>query len=288
MARTPQHSTQRSRKPRKWLRPAAIEREYVRYLATVARDVNGAVEAVVVPVLVQLRQDDWRDTPEATGWYERLRMAIADAAAAIVLPAVAEQVANFARRVSSFNADQLHAILRAAYGVDIFQAEPWLVDVLRQFEAENIRLIRSIPQQALDRLQGKIIHAVRVGTPTARLKQMIREDYGVTARRAELIARDQIGKLNGQLTGARQQGIGVTSYRWRGSLDERERDEHVAREGEVIAWDDPPSDGHPGEPINCRCWAEPVLPLLEDLQGLIYTDPLPARGFSRTRLGTPP
>lgn len=288
MAQTIPPSTQRPHRPRKWLRPAAIEREYVKYLRDIVRDVNGAIEAFIVPVLAELRQDDWRDTPETTGWYERLRMAIADTAAAIALPALAERVGAFARQVSGFNADQLHAILRAAYGVDIFQTEPWLADVLRQFEAENIRLIRSIPQQALDRLQGKVIQAVRAGTSTARLKVMIREEYGVTARRAELIARDQVGKLNGQLTRARQQGIGVTSYKWRGSLDERERDEHVAREGKVIPWDEPPADGHPGEPIQCRCWAEPVLPLLQDLQGLVYIDPMPTRGFTRTRLGTPP
>lgn len=288
MAQTIPPSTQRPRRPRKWLRPAAIEREYVKYLRGIARDVNGAIEVSIIPVLAELRQDDWRDTPETTGWYERLRLAIADTAAAIALPALAERVGAFARQVSGFNADQFHAILRAAYGVDVFQTEPWLADVLRQFEAENIRLIRSIPQQALDRLQGKVIQAVRVGTPTALVKTMIRDEYAVTTRRAELIARDQVGKLNGQLTGARQQSIGVTSYKWRGSLDERERDEHVAREGKVIPWNEPPSDGHPGEPIQCRCWAEPVLPLLQDIQGLVYTDPMPARGFSRTRLGTPP
>ncbi|TFL14209.1 phage head morphogenesis protein [Pusillimonas caeni] len=288
MAQTTQRSTRPPRKPRKWLRPASIEREYVRYLRDIARDVNGAIEAKIIPVLSQLRQDDWRDIPESTGWYERLRLAVADAAALVTLPALVETVSRFGRRVDDFNAAQFHAILRAAYRVDIFQAEPWLAEVLSQFEAENIRLIRSIPQQALDRLHGKIVQAVRNGTPTALLRDTVREEYGITLRRAELIARDQIGKLNGQLTGQRQQGIGVTSYRWRGSLDERERDEHVAREGREIAWDDPPNDGHPGEPIQCRCWAEPILPLLEDIEGLVYTDPMPARGFTRTRLGIPP
>jgi len=250
--------------------------------------VNGAIEAAIIPVLGELRQDDWRDIPESTGWYETLRQAVAEAAELITLPALVERIAQFGRRVDQFNAAQFHALLRAAYGVDIFQSERWLAEVLSQFEAENIKLIRSIPQQALDKLHGKIVQAVRAGTPTALLREAVREEYGVTRRRAELIARDQIGKLNGQLTGARQKAIGVTSYKWRGALDERERDEHVAREGQEIPWDEPPWDGHPGEPINCRCWAEPVLPLLEDREGLVYTDPLPRRRLTRTRLGTPP
>lgn len=288
MARTTRPATRRPRKPRKWLRPAAVEREYLAYVTGIAREVNTAIQTAIVPLLGQLRQDDWRDIPESTGWYETLRQAVAEAAGLITLPALAERIAQFGRRSNEFNAHQFHAIIRAAYGVDVFRTEPWLLEVLSQFEAENIKLIRSIPQQSLDRLHGKIVQAVRKGTPTATLRELIRDEYGVTQRRAQLIARDQIEKLNGQLTAQRQRSIGVQSYRWRGVLDTRERDEHVAREGRIFSWDEPPYDGHPGEPINCRCWAEPVLPLLEDLEGLVYTDPLPSRGYSGTRLGTPP
>jgi len=257
------------RKPRKWLRPAAIENEYVSYVRRIARDVNGAVQAAVMPVTSEFRQDDWRDIPETEGWYERLRLAIAEAAGLIALPALADEVARFAERVSSFNARQYHSVIRSAYGVDVFKTEPWLSEVLSQFEAENIRLIKSIPQQALDRLHGKIVQAVRQGTPLKDVKALVRAEYGVTSARAELIARDQIGKLNGQLTQYRQQRIGIKSYRWRGVLDERERDEHVDREGEAFLWDSPPDGGHPGQPVRCRCWAEPVLPGLEDLDALI-------------------
>ena len=276
------------RRPRKWLRPAGVEWDYRRYLVGVARDVADAVEAVVIPVLPTLREDDYRDIPPSEGWYERLRQAIVEAGALVSLPGMAERVAQVAAGIDRFNRAQFHTMLRSAYGVDIFRAEPWLVDVLRPWEAENIKLIKSIPQQALDRMHGRIVAAVRSGTPTVELASWIRREYGVTRSRAELIARDQVGRLNGQLTEERQTGIGVKSYNWRGSLDERERDEHVQREGKTFSWDEPPPDGHPGEPIQCRCWAEPVLPLLEDIEGLVFTNPIPARGFSRTRLGTPP
>ncbi|TXH57102.1 MAG: hypothetical protein E6Q97_05015 [Desulfurellales bacterium] len=35
------------------------------------------------------------------------------------------------------------------------------------------------------------------------------------------------------------------------------REEHEDREGESYTWTDPPEDGHPGEAVNCRCYAEP-------------------------------
>jgi SPP1 gp7 family putative phage head morphogenesis protein len=66
---------------------------------------------------------------------------------------------------------------------------------------------------------------------------------------------------------ARQTELGVKQYTWRTSLDERVRPEHQEREGEVFSWAKPPKDGHPGQPINCRCTADPDLSaILDDLE----------------------
>lgn len=46
-------------------------------------------------------------------------------------------------------------------------------------------------------------------------------------------------------------------YTWRTAKDERVRASHPANDGQVFAWNDPPSIGHPGHERNCRCWAEP-------------------------------
>jgi SPP1 gp7 family putative phage head morphogenesis protein len=95
----------------------------------------------------------------------------------------------------------------------------------------------------------------------------------VAESRAKLIARDQVGKLFGAIQEARQVGLGIDRYTWRTSNDNRVRDTHEKREGESYSWNDPPGDlsdpgdgGHPGFPINCRCWAEPDLTaILENL-----------------------
>ncbi|QQR36566.1 minor capsid protein [Devosia oryziradicis] len=46
-------------------------------------------------------------------------------------------------------------------------------------------------------------------------------------------------------------------YVWRSNGDNRVRQSHAARHGEVFAWDTPPSGGHPGTEPNCRCWPDP-------------------------------
>jgi SPP1 gp7 family putative phage head morphogenesis protein len=100
---------------------------------------------------------------------------------------------------------------------------------------------------------------------------------GITQRHARLIARDQIGKLNGQVTQTTQRLAGVTEYVWVTSDDERVRGtpggrypkakpSHFALDGETFRWDQPPMSGpgtqrrNPGEPIQCRCWGDPKLP----------------------------
>ena len=157
--------------------------------------------------------------------------------------------------------------MRRALGVDVITGDAALQTSMRVWEAENIALIKSIPEQAVSRLQGQITEAVRRGTPLADLRKLIVEEFGVTDRRAQLIARDQIGKLNSDITQYRQTDIGVDEYTWRGILDARERPEHVAREGKVYSWSKPPAGGdHPGREIRCRCTADPVLPSWSELE----------------------
>jgi SPP1 gp7 family putative phage head morphogenesis protein len=258
------------RRQRRWLRPAAIEREYAALLVSWADEVNAAVAAK----FDAFRTDAVEDIPESAGWQETVRLAFLSAAALLSSARITYRIAEFSRRAAEFNHRQFHAVLRSVYGIDLFVAEPWLADVLKAWEAENIGLIRSIPSRALESMHGQVVAALRRGATRREVSEALRHQYGVTRSRARLIARDQIGKLNGQLTQERQTSIGVEAYIWRGMLDERERDSHVAREGKRFLWSEPPPDGHPSYAIQCRCSAEAELPLLQDLKGVQFSLPL--------------
>ena len=55
--------------------------------------------------------------------------------------------------------------------------------------------------------------------------------------------------------------MGIEEYRWRTSKDERVRATHAANEGKVFRWDTPPAEtGHPGNDVQCRCDARPIIP----------------------------
>ena len=257
------------RKPPKWLYPLQVQREYQKWLDQYVDRIIASVKANLDGIL-DIRFDDVRDIPPSDGWYEALRRALLEivAGTALLEPELEELVKGLFDQANRFNRSQFHQMLRRSYGVDIFTAEPKLAELMAIWEAENIRLIRSIPTEYVNQLQGRIVAAVQEGKSGVQLRTIIEETFDLPRNRAHLIARDQIEKLNGQLTQARQESIGVTQYRWRGVLDQRERKEHYEREGQVFQWDEPPDDGHPGQPINCRCWPEAVLSNLDDLKAL--------------------
>jgi SPP1 gp7 family putative phage head morphogenesis protein len=176
---------------------------------------------------------------------------------------IADLTRRVAQAVSEQNKRGIGGVFKDVLGVDVFAAEPWLAAETRAFVESNVNLIKTIPEQYLGRVEQMVYDGARRGTSWRDVAANLEDGpYDSSKYRAERIARDQIGKFNGQLTELRQTQAGVSSYVWRTSLDERVRDEHAQREGKKFDWSDPPADGHPGEAINCRCYAEPVL---EDL-----------------------
>jgi SPP1 gp7 family putative phage head morphogenesis protein len=150
--------------------------------------------------------------------------------------------------------------------VDPLIHEPHLQARAAAFTSENVALIKTVPQKFFGEIEARVAAGVRAGDRASDIAQDIQDRFGVAETNATRIANDQIGKFIGELNKVRQEGLGITHYTWRGVLDNRERADHEDREGERFAWDDAPEDGHPGEPINCRCFAEPDLDaILEDL-----------------------
>ncbi|MDT8894193.1 minor capsid protein [Halomonas sp. I1] len=266
----------------KWAHPEAIEREYTKTLKQYARRCQRAVNELMMPEVPRLvemagmRGDALGESEEENEgtWADRLNEILGTVLAALLGrraqqvfegmagPASASDVGvtEFGERVSRFNLRQFVKLVRRVYGEPYSKAEPDLDKLMRAWELENLKLIRSIPERYVDDLQGVIIRAINEGQSATDLRDTIRATYDKPVNRAQLIANDQISKLNAQITKYRQQAIGIDEYYWRGVLDWRERAHHRRREREAFKWSKPPRDGHPGQPIHCRCWASPKWP----------------------------
>jgi len=175
-----------------------------------------------------------------------------------------EQLMKLALRYGQLTAEyqkrQLVAQARAAVGVDLNKArglDAGVVGKISTFAVENAQLVQGLGPRLADDLARTVAQATVEGSRWETVADLLAERAGVSESRAKLIARDQMGKLFGEVNAERQQNLGVTRYVWRTMRDNRVREEHEVREGDSYDWSDPPEDGHPGEAVNCRCYAEP-------------------------------
>lgn len=126
--------------------------------------------------------------------------------------------------------------------------------------AVNVNLIKSLPSQYLDKTRSLVLNGAAQGRRHEDLAGDIQKQLNVSETRAKLIARDQMAKVNASITEAKQQALGITEYEWSTAGDERVRESHADNDGKTFRWDSPPAEtGHPGDDVNCRCVAIPII-----------------------------
>lgn len=185
---------------------------------------------------------------------------------------VEDMVSRHFRMESARHTDRWVAQVNSAIGVNL-QAVVSAQDIAPTIEvatARSVALIRGVTDDLAKRIETTILDMVTQGRSNAAIAEALGEAFGFGRKRAKLIARDQAAKFNAALNRLRQQQAGVTEYVWWTVLDERVRGNpsgkypnakpsHWDRHGKTFKWSAGPADGNPGEPINCRCIARPVL-----------------------------
>jgi SPP1 gp7 family putative phage head morphogenesis protein len=254
----------RTRKIPRQVGPKLIELEYGKRLISLLNQVKEAYQPLfaAMPALLRSNSDTRSrvDSDEA----DQARALLATAREKVSIRNVDDLAKSFANRTSEHNKTQLDRQLRAGIGADIIRAEPNLQPIMSIFVVSNVELVTKLTADLQADLRSNVMLALQNNENITQFAERIQKTIQVKESRARLIARDQIGKLYGQINAKRQTALGIKRFIWRTSHDERVRDEHEALDGEVFAYDDPPSEGLPGEPIQCRCYAEPVL---DDLLG---------------------
>ncbi len=186
--------------------------------------------------------------------------------------AIAAVVRSMGQRVNVRSRDNVRRQFKRVLGVDVLAAEPWLADEVAAFTRENVKLIESVADEGLADVEQMVMRNVKAGAGPGRIRQQLEETFDLSRSRADLIARDQTTKFHARLSRLRLQGQGVDRYRWQTSQDQRVRDTHRHLNGTLQNFNRPPvtvtsgrragERNNPGEDIQCRCWAEP---LIEDL-----------------------
>lgn len=145
---------------------------------------------------------------------------------------------------------------------------PAMRDVFRATVEENVSLIKSIGVQYHQQVVGMVMRSVQTGRDLGTLTKELEARFGVTKRRAALIARDQNNKATAVMTRVRQKEAGIKQAVWLHSLGGKEpRPTHLKNNGQVYdidkGWFDPDPRVRrriwPGELINCRCVPKPIV-----------------------------
>jgi len=256
--------------------PDSVEREYTRELVRYSKKLQSDVNTVLVPKIGSLKRQLDNEL-RADGWIDELAALLLELANLAIghSSIVVRKLPGYFEAMSKFNEGQFKMVVKANTGLDlppvmqgapsssilgvnVFRSEPYLKPLAEAWVSENTALIKSLPTRLHPELEGIVRRGVMAGTSVKDIQNQIKERYGVTDYRARLIAQDQTLKMNAELTRYRLQSVGVKEYTWRTVQDSRVRPDHVERNGKLFTWDKPPPDGHPGQPVRCRCRAEAV------------------------------
>lgn len=265
----------RVKKPGRWTplpQPLALEATYAEAVVGMLDRAWAVLMQRLAPVLAQAEADEREDAAHLDAKPKKRKASVTFEIVMEDLPERVEEpfslgVEPAAQRVAkAADAAHLRAVRKQfaqAVGVQVLQAAPELAPVVRDFTKRNVELIKSLPAEVLPKLRKELAAALDSGARPPELAKLLQERYGVAKRKAEFIARDQVGKLYSSLTEERHKALGITRYKWRTSRDNRVRRRHVKREGVVFEYAKPPNedptDGHAGRPPRCRCNQEPLL-----------------------------
>lgn len=154
-------------------------------------------------------------------------------------------------------------------------------DIVKMAIFNNVSYIRSIPEEYFKDITGAVTRSMEFGGSIASLQKEIEHTYGVTQRRAKLIAYDQTRKVYSDLSLQKMKDAGFTKVKWvHSNAGEVPRCFHVHKwdghseppnglNGYIFDINNPPViqkakgkreevRGFPAQLINCRCFLVPV------------------------------
>lgn len=242
--------------------------------AALKKELPGIMTAYKAEQRNDSRHDDGRDFEgKVRDALDRVAQELEETQGKYGLEEFVEKIAKLTQKKSL---SEWKRLCRSTLGIDLwddYYSGDFYSEVLKKWVDENVLKIKTIPTQTLGDMQQIILEGFRNGASANQIAKDIQEKYNVTKRQAELLARDQVGTLNSEITKKQHQDAGITHYKWSTSGDSRVRECHKALDGKTFSWDDPPqmwhmtkSRGkvmdarycHPGQDYCCRCVAIPV------------------------------
>ncbi len=240
--------------------PRGIEREYTRALLAIVVECHRALQPLfdeLPQLLAEARAELRVDAAGSRRLSDLIEQARTTMNGRLTKSRAENLAASVGNAVSQFHKREFAKQLRAGLGVDMFTGDSKNRTLLTGFVQENVSHIKDIPRRVIGDVEKTVSRAMQRGKTVPDIAEELTKHFD--EGRAARIARDQTLTLYGQFNESRQQELGIEGFIWRTVGDDAVRQEHQDRDGRHYSWDDPPDGEIPGEPINCRCYAEPLL-----------------------------
>lgn len=150
-----------------------------------------------------------------------------------------KKVIKKAKQINAFNKRAIEQSLASTVKKSLSIPVSKTIEASMQFfVSDNVRLIKSINSDLLGQVQEIVYSGVRRGVGFASLAEEFEKAFTISKKRARIIARDQINKLNADLTRHRHLILGIENYKWSTAKDERVRTSHEVLEGKICSYVD--------------------------------------------------
>ena len=244
---------------RVWQYPMAVERGYKQWIMKYIKSLTQSIKDNLVPIQSFInshyRQDD------DTSYDEQLAIAISSAIqASMTQEQIETALMNLYTETDIYNKGQIEAVYKSLGQAPIVYSGDAENTLRSQFTQQNRMLVESIRTDIRTKLIYEVNNQVNNGYDEAEIIAVVNKAKEQAYKRADKIAHNEIGNLDGRMCKQRQLANGITHYQWRTVRDERVRPWHEDREGKIFAWNKPPFDGHPREALFCRCEPAPCIP----------------------------
>ncbi|MES2155482.1 MAG: minor capsid protein [bacterium] len=140
------------------------------------------------------------------------------------------------------------------------------VAMVAAVELSTKREVKVWAAEALARLRAEVDENAKQGYRAEGLAERIRNEYGVSKSRSELIARQETNNFMANYRQARAADAGLKRYQWYCVRDSKTRKDHLDLHGRIFYYSNPPitdtrtgSRNNPGQDFRCRCNDRPVI-----------------------------
>ncbi len=174
----------------------------------------------------------------------------------------------FAKSASKRSDAALRSILKKGGWSVRFKMTAGMRDIVDATVHENVSLIKSIANQYHTEVEGLVMRSVTAGRDLGALTKELEKRYGITRRRAALIALTQNNMATSAFQRVRQLELGISKAVWLHSHAARDpRKTHLANNGKVYdiktGWFDPDPKVRryiwPGQLIYCKCQSKAIV-----------------------------